>query len=162
MRGHWAYLKYTMRHKWFVFLECCKLGIPWLGIVHDWSKLLPSEWIPHVHAFYKPDGSSRDYRDETGYYDPTRITREFDFAWLHHIHGNKHHPQHWLLSRDDDEDKILPMPHKYRREMLADWRGAGMAKWGEDNSIVYYARHRDKMKLSPTTRAWVEEKIGYG
>lgn len=161
MRGHWAYLKYTMRHKWFVFLECCKLGIPWLGIIHDWSKLFPSEWIPYVHSFYKSDGTLRRHRDETGYYDPAKIGREFDFAWLHHQHWNKHHWQHWMLVQDFEDDKVLEMPEKYLREMLADWRGAGRAKMGEDNSLVYYARNVSKIQLRPEARAWIERKIGW-
>lgn len=162
MRGHWAHLKYMVRHKWFVFLECCKLGIPWLGVTHDLSKFLPSEWFPCVHSFFRPDGSRRDYRDDTGQYDPTRMNREFDFAWLHHVHWNPHHWQHWCLVREgEDHDKVLRMPDKYVREMLADWRGAGKAKWGEDNSLVWYARNQAGIKLRPGVRAWIEKEIGW-
>lgn len=36
------YLSYIIRHKWFVFIAACKLGIPWRGITHDLSKLMPA------------------------------------------------------------------------------------------------------------------------
>ena len=38
------YLLYLIKHKWLVFLECCKAGIPWRGILHDLSCFLPSEF----------------------------------------------------------------------------------------------------------------------
>jgi hypothetical protein len=46
------YLWSMMRHKWFVFIEACKLGIPWLGLIHDLSKFAPSEFIPYARYFY--------------------------------------------------------------------------------------------------------------
>lgn len=55
MKKHLRYLKYLIRHRWYVFLECCKLGIPWRGIVHNLSKFLPSEWFPYVERFYGND-----------------------------------------------------------------------------------------------------------
>lgn len=41
VKGHLAYLWYVLRHKYFVFVECCRLGVPWRGLVHDLSKLSP-------------------------------------------------------------------------------------------------------------------------
>jgi hypothetical protein len=159
MKAHWSYLKYVIKHKWFVFLECRKLGVTWLGLIHDWSKFLPSEWFPYVRSFYNPDGSSRAVRDETGYYDPGSISAEFDRAWLHHQHWNKHHWQHWILVQDEDADKLLPMPDKYRREMLADWRGAGMAITGQDNTSEWYRKNRNKIELHADTQDWVEGQL---
>ncbi len=46
MKRHWAYLKYVLRHKLFVALVCCKKGLLWRGLVHDWHKLRPSELDP--------------------------------------------------------------------------------------------------------------------
>jgi hypothetical protein len=53
-----------------------------------------------------------------------------------------------------------PMPDLYRREMLADWRGAGRAINGTDNTAQWYTANRDKMVLHPDTRAWVEDQLG--
>ncbi len=159
MKAHWSYLKYVVRHKWFVFLECCKLGIPLLGIIHDWSKFLPSEWFPYVRSFYNPDGTSRHVRDGTGYYDPHSIGEKFDCAWLHHQHWNKHHWQHWTLVQDEDEDRLLPMPSKYRREMLADWHGAGRAITGKENTCAWYEENKGKIQLHPETLVWIENQL---
>lgn len=53
MRKHWQYLKYIIRHKWYVFLACRKLKVPlWQSIIHDWSKFLPNEWFAFVHYFH--------------------------------------------------------------------------------------------------------------
>lgn len=159
MKAHWAYLVYVLRHKWFVFIECCKLGISWLGIIHDLSKISRDEWTPYVHSFYNPDGSKRVVRDATGYYDPTKVSPEFDYAWLHHQNLNKHHWQYWMLVQDEDEDKILEIPDIYRKEMLADWRGAGRAQ-GKLNTKAWYEKNGGKMKLHPRTRMLIEMEIG--
>lgn len=87
---------YVVRHKWFVFVACYRLGIPWRGLVHDLSKFLPSEWIPYTNFFYGPKPSPRD---STGYYKPTDTgDKAFDFAWLLHQKRNRHHWQWWLTA----------------------------------------------------------------
>jgi hypothetical protein len=40
MRAYWKHFVYLMKHKWFVLVECVKLGIAWRGLVHDLSGLL--------------------------------------------------------------------------------------------------------------------------
>lgn len=52
MTKYLKYLWYVIRHKWFVFLACCHRRMYWLGIIHDWSKLLPSEFFPYAKHFY--------------------------------------------------------------------------------------------------------------
>jgi hypothetical protein len=52
MNKHWNYFKYILKHKYYCFIECWKLGIPWRGIVHDLSKFRPCEWFPYVEYFY--------------------------------------------------------------------------------------------------------------
>ena len=160
MIPHLRYLSYVLRHKWFVFLECCRLGIPLLGVFHDWSKFRPSEWLPYVRYFY---GSKRvNIRDGTGYYKPTDTgDADFDLAWLWHQHRNAHHWQHWVLAEDEGGLKVMEMPVKYRKEMLADWRGAGRAQ-GTPNTLVWYKKHKDKMRLSLDTRQWIEAMLGLG
>jgi hypothetical protein len=151
-------LSYVFRHKWFVFVEACRLGIPWLGIVHDLSKLMPSEFVPYAQFFY---GTKRPVRDTIGYYKPTDTgDTAFDFAWLLHQKRNKHHWQWWVLPEDDGGIKVLPMPDRYRREMLADWRGAGKAQGYGDNTKAWYERNKNKMTLHPETRAWIETQLG--
>ncbi len=125
------------------------MGIPIAGILHDWSKFTPSEWFPYVQFFY---GDPKDRLREQS---------KFDFAWLLHQIRNPHHWQWWVLPEDGGETKVLPMPDRYRREMLADWRGAGMAQ-GSPDTARWYQRNQVKMLLHPDTREWVEKELGLG
>jgi len=160
MNKHWRYFSYVLRHKWFVFVECCKLGIPWRGVVHDLSKFSPAEWFPYAEHFH---GGNRDIhhgRDKTGYYRAGDTGDDtFDFAWLHHQHYNKHHWQWWVLPLDASDRVVRPMPDVYCKEMLADWYGAGRAL-GKPDTVAWYVRNRDKMLLHHETRAWIEQQLG--
>lgn len=160
MKRHLAYLKYIVKHKWYVFLECYRAGIPWRGIIHDWHKFLPSEWFPYAYFFYNSDGSSRGVRDTTGYYKPTDTGNSaFDFAWLLHQKRARHHWQWWILPEDDGGIKILSMSDVSRREMLCDWHGAGRV-WGKNNTCAWYSANKDNMQLHPDTREWIEHSLG--
>lgn len=168
MKKHLRYARYVARHKWYVFLACCDLGIPWRGILHDWSKFLPCEWNPYVEYFYgEPLQSYRAYYgDVREMHLSAGCTKEqrqerFDAAWLHHQHANKHHYQHWVLRNDDGDTRILQMPDVYMREMVADWRGAGRAL-GKPDTAAWYAKNREHILLHPITRVSVESFLGVG
>ena len=159
MRRYLKYLSYVLRHKWYVFLQCYKFGIPWLGLVHDWSKFLPSEFIPYARYFYNPDGTPKQRRDDTGYYKPADTgDAAFDFAWLLHQKRNRHHWQWWILPEDSGGIKVLQMPVKYWLEMLADWVGAGLAQ-GAPDTAGWYAANKEKMTLHESTREWIEDTL---
>lgn len=163
LRGHIAYLGYVLRHKAYVYAAGRELGLGrWQLLVHDWHKLLPSEWFPYVAFFHgpKPAKAARR-RDDTGYYKPTDTgSAAFDYAWLLHQKRAPHHWQFWVLPEDDGGVKVLPMPDRYRREMLADWKGAGRAQ-GKPDTAAWYAANRGRMQLHPETRAWVEARLGW-
>lgn len=166
MLAHWRYLQYVLRHKWYVFLWCCFYGIPLAGLVHDLSKFRPREWFPYVDNFYGgpwPEQHHGDMRNVFGdKYTKAWVQRRFDEAWNHHQKANPHHWQYWLLRMDSGDTVCLPMPDRYRREMLADWRGAGMAINGKDDVRNWYLKNRDKMHLHPDTRQWVENELAWG
>lgn len=200
---HLAYLKYVVRHKWFVFLEGRKMGVPLLNLIlHDWTKFLPVEWGSYARAFYQPDGK--------GWYKPDPA---FFVAWNHHQKHNRHHWQYWLLALDqpaktwhlqsmDDAGPFIlardgkavadmlaveadsmyhekqyelamqivsqlntltpiEMPDVDRREMLADWRGAGRTRFGDKADCAgWYKKNHRFIHLHPNTRAWVEDQLG--
>lgn len=144
MRKHWLYLRYLLRHKWFVFRAGLATGAPvWRLIIHDWSKFLPCEWVPYVNYFYgdkTPDAKCA-----------------FDRAWLHHIHRNPHHWNHWILNRDDGKMNVLPMPDHFLREMVADWAGAGRGIAGHWEIAEWAASNQDKIGLHSSAdwrRVW--------
>lgn len=167
---YFKYLGYLLRHKWYVGVECFKRGLYWRGLVHDTSKLLPSELIPYTNFFYKQQGSDiKKGRDETGYYKPTDTgDAAFDYAWFLHQKRNKHHWQWWTLPQDEDGLKILEIPYPYNIEMICDWLGAGKAQGffsppddPYQNTRTWYRKNGSKMRLHPNTRKWIEEYIGY-
>jgi hypothetical protein len=160
MKRYLNYLWYVLRHKWFVFLQCCKFGIPWLGLVHDWSKFLPSEFIPYAHHFYNSNGLPSQGKNDTGYCKSTDTSDEtFNFAWMLHQKRNKHHWQRWILPAEREGSiKVLPMPQKYRLEMLADWVGAGRAQ-GAPDIARWYIKNKDNITLHPTTRTQIETTL---
>jgi hypothetical protein len=147
--------------------------VPWLGVLHDLSKLRPDELAPYAVWFY--GGPHRPWERFSGYEKVYHhgaawgLSAEgrkaaFDRAWLAHLHRNRHHPQHWLLRQDTDGDVYLEMPEKYAREMVADWLGAGMAIKGHgwDRAPAecreWWAANRDRpgYGMHPRTRALVE------
>jgi hypothetical protein len=153
------YLKYVLRHKWFVFVECAKFGRPFTGLMHDLSKFLPSEFLPYANFFHGK--KAKPVRDETGYYKPTDTgDLDFDYAWLLHQKRNKHHWQWWVLPCDEDGEKLIEIPIKYIHEMVADWRGAGKAQ-GTPDTLKWYIKNKDKMRIHSESRKIIESLIGY-
>lgn len=158
---HLLYLGYVLRHKWYVYQEGRKLGLGRAHLLlHDFQKFLPAEWFPYVETFYGAKPARFN-----GSYDHNQTSQAFDYAWLHHQRlGGKHHWQYWLqvygLPDGGTTVDPLPMPDRYRREMLADWRGAGRAQ-GNPDTRGWYEANKGKMILHPETRLWIEAHL-YG
>lgn len=111
---------------------------------HDWSKLLPSEWIPYANNFYgSPERATA--KMET--------TTRFQMAWRQHISRNDHHWEYWL---DDALRGPQVIPNPAVREMVADWLGANRAVTGAWQASKWYASNRGRIQLHPWTREFVE------
>ena len=149
---HWKYLKAVLRHKKFVMLAGWGRVPFWRLILHDWSKFTPRMWGPYARAFYGPKNRKTGKPDGDG---------AFDAAWLWHQQIERHHWQGWVLMEDSGKVHCLPMPHVYREEMLADWRGANRA-YGDQSLTDWYLRTASARKLHPETRDWVEGQLGIG
>lgn len=148
MIKHFKYLKYLIRHKYFVFIAGVRVDVSWWRlIIHDWSKFMPIEWFAYVNTFY---GEFR-YAER-----PFKLIKEFDLAWLHHQHCNPHHWQYWILKNDDGTTKTLEMPDKFVREMVADWAGAGRGITGKWEVAEWYEKNKHKIILGTGTRIAVE------
>lgn len=166
MNKHLKYLSYVVRHKWFVLLACIEHGIFWRGVVHDWSKFLPSEWRPYAEFFYGRGAQLRAKKKRTQYLTPdeltelTTIERAFDRAWLSHQHRSPHHWQHHILREDNGNTKLLAMSKADATEMVCDWMGAGRAITGRKGTTLdWYLRNRDKMALPYEIKAYVEHLL---
>ena len=158
------YLRYILRHRWYVMVECFKFGLIKRGLLHDLSKFLPSEFLPYAKFFYGKKGSGiKKGRNETGYYKPTDTgDSAFDFAWLLHQKRNRHHWQWWVLPEDGGGLKILSMPRLDILEMICDWKGAGKAQghFEPDECQKWYQKNKDKLQLHPRTRNLIEFFLG--
>lgn len=162
LNSHWQYAKYVARHKLYVYQAGRKLGVGRFQLIlHDWHKMTPAEWFPYVEMFYGgPHGNGWGWaRGMYGQPDYAEAQARFDEAWLRHQNRGKHHWQWWVLVEDGGDTKCLPMPDKYRREMVADWKGAGRAITGRDETAEWYEKNKGKMQLHPSTRAWVERAL---
>jgi hypothetical protein len=148
---YWNYLKYILRHKWYVMWECFRHGLYWQGLVHDLSKFRPSEFFPYANFFYEEHRCERGLNTR-----PLHIDYAFDLAWLKHLHRNPHHWQHWIRNGDDGTIRIFEMPRKYWLEMVADWVGAGIVITGQREVQKWYLKNRDKISLHIKTRLTVE------
>ena len=120
-------------------------------IDHDRSKYEAEEYDAYDKYFY---GGSRSYA----------VVRNFNLAWLHHIHANPHHWQHWALINDDSDMGIqaLDIPNSFIIEMICDWWSFSWAKGNLFEIFEWYDSHKNYIMFSEKTRNFVElylEKI---
>lgn len=109
------------KHKYYVFKECCKVGLFWRGLIHDLSKYSPTEFFESVKYY-------------TGTKSPIDVCKEqngYSMAWLHHKGRNPHHYEYWQDNFDKGTDHLM-MPYKYAAEMVCDYIGAARAYMKDD------------------------------
>lgn len=120
---------------------------------HDASKY---NKIPDVDNYYEL-GCEYDAYAEYFYGTKTpEVETAFDYAWLHHIHSNPHHWQHWLLQNDTDGLKILDMPYVFIIEMICDWWSFSWKENKLTEVFDWYEKHKTGIVLSDKTRTAVE------
>ena len=128
---------------------------------HDYSKRMPEEYNAYDEYFYG---------EKT-----TEVHKNFKLAWLHHIHYNRHHWQHWLIINDgyqyNDPEKLtaLDMPDVYIVEMISDWWSFSWAKHHKANTydpiyglyevFDWYDRNKSNIVLSFATHRKVEKLL---
>lgn len=116
---------------------------------HDASKFEPSEWYPYLDYFY---GSDKP-KDE--------VDRAFNYAWLHHIHANPHHWQHWILITDEEGVITLDMPESEVIHMLCDWASFRYTDTSYHSTREWYENNNHNMTLSENTKLLIEKYIDY-
>lgn len=163
------YLKYVLEHKKNVFIECMKIAFKHSGKIkaqliihaftHDFSKLLPCEFIPYAKYFYGYCHNETSCAELEKYYDYESLnnghsclsnsylkTKEaFNKAWEHHYKHNKHHEDYW-------QGKTIP--YLYTMELIADWKG--MARKFGDTAQEYYLKNYKKFNMTYQTRLNLE------
>ena len=137
----------VIRHKWGVFKNCVKCGIPFRGLIHDLSKFSPWEFFESVRFFQGNRSPIGVCRREVG----------VCMAWLHHRGRNKHHLEYW-----NDPDCPTPplMPYKYAVECICDKIAATKtyAKKSYNNSmpLEHWKRYGHRAAANEKTRAFIE------
>lgn len=119
-----------------------------VAYAHDASKNSFEEYFAYDDYFY-------------GEIRTPEVIENFRYAWLHHIHNNPHHWQHWIL-RNDDQDEgeiVLKMPIKYAIEMICDWWAFSFAKGDLAEIFNWYDERKGYIKLHPETRKFVENVL---
>jgi len=153
------YLKYVMRHKRYVMLECFKRCLFIQGLIHDMSKFMPIEFVSYAQFFCsKGQPENRGFTVQSGN-DSLKESR-MERGWLHHIHLNKHHWNYWVSVEPGGKLQIFDMPYRYIVEMVCDWEGASKALRGKAASAKeWYESEGKKLILSSRTRRVVERLL---
>lgn len=113
---------------------------------HDESKYTAEEYDAYDAYFYGGVWSEE-------------VVDNFNRAWLHHIHNNPHHWQHWILVNDEEGigEIILDMPYQYIIEMICDWWSFSFRTGNLHNIFLWYDKRKNYIKLSDKTRKTVED-----
>lgn len=111
---------------------------------HDISKWSNEEYAAYDKYFYGKQGKTTEVKDA------------FNFAWLHHIHANPHHWQHWVLINDDDGTHALEMPEEFVIEMVCDWWAFSHKSGNLKEIFDWYKDHKFNMLMHRNTKVAVE------
>lgn len=123
-------------------VEKCSSDITETIAMHDRSKYSDEEYTPYLNYFYGTKTKA--------------VEAEFNYAWLHHIHANPHHWQHWVLKHDDEPEEALDMPYDYIVEMVCDhWSFSW--KTGNLYEIFNWYKAHKGMVVSEKTRKTYED-----
>lgn len=137
-------------HKWNVFKLCCKVGIPFQGIVHDLSKYSITEFKESVK--YYTDGK----KSPVG---TSRKINGYSYAWIHHKGRNKHHYEYWYDYAARIETPIIPF--KYMKEMVCDRIAASKVynknNYNDSMPLEYFNNQKDKIKMDKRLLLFLEE-----
>jgi len=144
------YFKYIVEHKINVGIECCKEGLYWHAITHDMSKFRPSEFIPYAKFFFSKNRTKVYNKDDEN-------DENFLKGWLLHQKRNKHHWNFWVCLTRKDEIIPVPMPKKYVKQMICDWKG--MSRKFGGYWVDYYNDNKHAFILHQDTIDLIEQEI---
>ena len=155
MKRFFGHLKTVIVHKYTVFVHSLKLGIPFRGFMHDFSKFSPTEFLPGVK--YYNNGKKSPNEAE-------RINNGYSRAWMHHKGKNKHHFEYWT-AYSPIERRVMPvkMEYVYVLEMFCDRVAASKVYQGKNytdrHPLEYFLRGKDKRFIHPVTSDEIEKML---
>ena len=145
------YSEYILEHcdnvkkayKWLIDHKIIKDKFSHRIQTHDISKYSKEEYDAYDKYFYGTQ--------------TVEVKDAFNVAWLHHIHQNPHHWQHWVLINDEDGTKALEMPEEYVIEMICDWWAFSHKSGNLEEIFKWYKDHKANMIMHKNTKIMLEE-----
>lgn len=148
------YLEYINEHIRNVRIACTKYGerlaktlnisereLNAIAARHDESKYYEEEFEGYRQWFFPCSNETKD-------------KKLFDKAWEHHYTVNKHHPEFWMDTYNNEPEDMPPI---YIAEMLLDWEAMSMKF--NNNTYDYYMKEKDKKPFSENTKKILDEVI---
>ena len=143
------HINLVTHHKWVVFKLCCKIGEPWRGFMHDFSKFSPTEFGESIKYYVGTHSPILEARKDKGYSE----------AWLHHKGRNRHHYEYWIDEKSPNETPI--MPYKYAAEMICDKLAAGIIyegkNWTKEYELSYWKKESKTAQMNDKMKDFVTE-----
>jgi len=148
-----GHFKTITKHKILVMKYCFRVGLYKQGILHDFSKYMPTEFLVGCRYYQGTRSPNNAEREVKGY----------SAAWLHHKGRNKHHFEYWIdysLKMGKTPMEGMKMPRKYVAEMLIDRIAASKVYNGNSytnhDSLAYYLRGKQHYMMHPETAKQLE------
>lgn len=150
LRNVFKHFKLITIHRWYVFLNCCKAGMPIRGLCHDLSKYSPTEFWESIKYFQGNRSPIDACKEVNGY----------SMAWMHHKGRNPHHYEHWQ-DNFDKGGQAVQMPFKYALELVCDYLAAGRAYMKKDFSYIaeydwWCGKKKNPIAMHPQTKEFIE------
>ena len=152
----WGHLRTILHHKNLVRHYCFRAGLYKQGIMHDWSKYSPVEFINSVRNF-QGGKKSPNFGE--------KATKGYSSSWLHHKGRNRHHFEYWIdFTLNPDEGlQGMPMPTRYVLEMFCD-RIAASKNYNRKNyddsfPLAYYEKNKPHYILHKDTKELLERLL---
>ncbi|MEI3228413.1 MAG: DUF5662 family protein [Lachnospiraceae bacterium] len=150
----WQHLRTILHHKNLVRKGCFKVGLYKQGIMHDWSKYTPTEFLVGCRYYQGTASPNNAERADKGY----------SSAWLHHKGRNKHHLEYWInYAADTGYMTGMRMPTKYVVEMFIDRISASKnyqhENYTDRSPLEYYEKGKGHYIMHEETRALLEQLL---
>ncbi len=133
---------------------------------YDWlvaHKIIQDKYLHRIHTHDLSKWGDEEFGAYDKYFYGKEKTQEvkdnFNFAWLHHIHENPHHWQHWVLINDEDGTKALEIPEEYVVEMICDWWSFSHTTGELKELFKWYDSHKANMIMHKNSKKLVEEYL---
>jgi hypothetical protein len=140
MKKYWLHFITITKHKWFVMIECFKVGLILQGLLHDLSKYSLVEFF----------GSARYFQGDSTPIAAEKTEKGYSLSWLHHKGHNKHHFEFWIDWKEEVQ-YCAPIPDKYILEMACDMVGASKAynksAFSKEKPLEYIEKNKIKFSM---------------